>query len=78
MATKIKEKPICYKDDCFQNKCGAACELLTEYPSHPCPFYKTYEQVETDRMKAHKKLIDEGRFDLVRKYEYNPYRGGQW
>lgn len=71
-------KPICYKEDCFQNKCGRTCDLLTGYPSLPCPFYKTQEEVDIGRQKAHKKLADAGRFDLIQKFEYNPQRRGQW
>ena len=71
-------KPKCNRIDCFQNKCGARCELLNDYPSQPCPFFKTVEQCDNDRLKAHKKLMEEGKVDLVQKYEYNPQRRGQW
>lgn len=68
-------RPKCNRVDCFQNKCGARCELLTDYPSkQPCPFFKTMEEVEKGRMEAHKKLADEGKFDLIQKYEYNAQR----
>ena len=71
-------KPKCNRMDCFQYKCGARCELLTDYPSQPCPFYKTDAEVEIGRIEAHKKLVEEGRQDLIQYYEYNPYRRGQW
>ena len=71
-------KPKCTMADCFQNKCGVFCELLTENPSYPCPFYKTNAEVEIGRMEAHRKLVDAGRFDLIDQYEYNPQRRGQW
>ena len=68
-------RPKCNRVDCFQNKCGARCELLTDYPSiQPCPFFKTEAEVEKGRMEAHKKLADEGKFDLIQKYEYNAQR----
>ena len=71
-------KPKCYKIDCFQNKVGARCELLTDSPSQPCPFYKTEEQNEKDKEKAHQRLVAEGRTDLIEEYEHNPQRRGQW
>ena len=72
-------KPRCNREKCFQNKCGVYCELLTDYPSkQPCPFYKTQEQADNDRLVAHKKLASEGKWDLIQMYEYNPYRRGQW
>ena len=71
-------RPKCNNMKCFQNKDGRHCEILTDYPSQPCPFFKTEEQVEIDRQIAHKKLADEGKFDLIKKYEYNPQRRGQW
>jgi len=71
-------RPRCTKMDCFQNKCGRACELLNAPPSQPCPFYKTVEEVDRGRQEAHKKLADAGRFDLIQMYEYNPQRRGQW
>lgn len=75
----ISAKPRCNCTDCFQNPTGRACELLTDHPSkQPCPFFKTHEQADIDRQIAHKKLADEGKYDLIKKYEYNPYRRGQW
>ena len=75
MAKRLK----CNKSNCFQNKCGVRCELLTEPTSQqPCPFFKTEEEVEAGRVWAHRKLAREGKWDLIKKYEYNPYRRGQW
>lgn len=74
MATYIK----CPQSDCFQNRCGVRCDLLTGYPSYPCAFYKTEEQVERERIQAHNKLLKEGRVDLIQKYEYNPQRRNLW
>ena len=71
-------RPICNQINCFANKCGRYCDILTDNPSNPCPFYKTDEQVEEGRVQAHRKLVDDGAFDLIEKYEYNPYRRGQW
>ena len=68
-------KPRCNEMNCFANKCGVRCELLTAPPSvYPCPFFKTDTQLEIDRQKAHKKLADEGKYDLIKKYEYNALR----
>lgn len=71
-------RPRCNKMDCFMNKCGTRCELLTDYPSQPCPFFKTDAEVEKGRQEAHQKLVKEGKYDLIQMYEYNPYRRGQW
>lgn len=71
-------RPRCNRVDCFQNRCGRACELLRTYPRQPCPFYQTQEQVEEGRRKAHQKLVNKGRYDLIECYEYNPYRRGMW
>jgi len=72
-------KPKCDKIDCFQNKCGARCELLTEpIVGHECPFYKTDKEADFGRIMAHQRLAEMNRFDLIQKYEYNPQRRGQW
>lgn len=69
----------CYRENCFGNKCGVRCEILTEHSTErECPFFKTQEQVETERKQAHQHLIDIGRRDLIKKYEYNESRKGQW
>lgn len=61
-------------DDCFRAS-GSRCALLVQpIDKSECPFYKTYEQNKEDCMKAHQRLIDIGRIDLVQKYEYNPKR----
>lgn len=73
-----KPKPKCSEISCFQNKCASYCDLLTENPGWPCPFYKTEEEAERGRLEAHKKLVDMGRFDLINQFEYNPQRRGQW
>lgn len=71
-------KPRCNEKKCFQNKCGTVCELLTGHPStYPCPFFKTKEEVKIGRQEAHKKLADSGKWDLIRKYEYNPKRSSK-
>ena len=49
-------KPKCNRIDCFQNECGARCELLNDYPSQPCPFFKTEAEVEIGRIEAHQHL----------------------
>lgn len=71
-------RPRCNKSDCFQNWCGNCCELLTSYPSQPCPFYQTQEKVDAGRLRAHQRLIAINRRDLVDKYEYNKFRKGNW
>ena len=72
-------RPRCEQIDCFQNKCGARCELLDDQPStQPCPFFKTKAEAEEGRLKAHKRLVELGMTDLITKYEYNPLRRGQW
>ena len=70
MANLIK----CDNINCFANKCGARCDILVEKPSQPCSFFKTDEQVDKERMEAHKHLLDINRPDLIRKYEYNKER----
>ena len=69
MAIKAK----CERDDCFANKCGRACSVLTEgYPEDTCPFFKTREQYKEDRKAAHTILEEKGRYDLINEYENNP------
>ena len=72
MAVIIK----CPKSDCFQNFCGMGCKLLSSpmKKDHPCPFYKTQEEVDFGRRKAHKHLEYIERYDLIETYEYNPER----
>ena len=69
--SNIKGK--CARIDCFANKCGAACVILTEgyEKDSECPFYKTVEQYEQDRKDAHDILVEKGRYDLINTYEYN-------
>ena len=64
----------CDKIDCFANICHSACSCLSEKPSDPCPFFKTDDEVMEGRAAAHKHLLEAGREDLIRKYEYNPER----
>lgn len=64
----------CEKIDCFANICHSACSCLSEKPSDPCPFFKTEDEVMEGRAAAHKHLLEAGREDLIRKYEYNPER----
>ena len=71
-------RPICRQDDCFQNKCGVLCELLTSPPSQPCPFYKTVAEAEIGRAEAHRHLVEIGRQDLIEQYEHNKDRRRQW
>lgn len=75
---KINMKIVCNKSDCFQNNSCQKCKLLTEVPHGECPFYKTQMRVDRERLEAHQKLADKGRYDLIQKYEYNRYREGQW
>lgn len=65
--------PKCYMNNCFANKDGECC-VLVDYPStDPCSFFKTRKQVDAGREDAHKKLVKDGRWDLIKKYEYNRY-----
>ena len=66
--------PKCSQSDCFGNKCGVRCNVLTSNPSNPCPFYKTNVEVEIGRQEAHQHLKDIDRYDLIEKYEFNPGR----
>lgn len=67
----------CGRRTCFQNDCKV-CKLLIDDPSQPCPFYKTAEQAEKDKKRAHDRLVKLIRFDLIEKYENNRYRKGAW
>lgn len=61
--------------DCFANVCGIHCRILSEQVSEvDCPFYKTEEQVDNERMEAHERLMSLERYDLIEKYEYNSNR----
>lgn len=72
-------KNDCYRSNCFQNYCGLKCQLLTEaITDRDCPFFKTHLEMETERKKAHVKLVEKGRDDLIAQYEYNPFRVGYW
>ena len=63
-----------YHNDCFMAM-GSHCKLLTEQiEGTDCPFYKTQDEVDDGRLKAHQHLLDIGRKDLVTKYEYNTHR----
>ena len=73
-----EKKVICTNKECFANKCGAICDILVDYVRQPCPFFKTKQENEEDKMIAHNRLYDMGREDLILKYEYNPQRKGQW
>jgi hypothetical protein len=65
----------CLKPDCFANKCGTMCSILTEsIKRKACPFYKTQEQYEADKKTAHDRLEEMGRYDLIDQYELNPKR----
>lgn len=74
----MAKKVICTETECFANKCGVFCDILTEYVKHPCPFYKTREQNEEDQIAAHNRLLKLGRKDLINKFEYNAQRGDEW
>ena len=63
-----------YHEDCFQ-AVGTHCKLLTEQIEKiDCPFYKTQDEVDKGRREAHQRLKENGRMDLIEKYEYNPKR----
>lgn len=66
---------ICYRKDCFQNVCGVSCQLLTgQITGHPCPFYKTDQQVLEERRKALERLEEKDMHGLIESYIFNPER----
>lgn len=70
-------KPRCSEITCFQYNEGK-CELLNKRIKGDCPFNQTKQAVNEGRRKAHQKLVNEGRFDLIEIYERNDQRGEQW
>lgn len=65
----------CSEYTCFQNSGGCRCNLLNEeYRNGKCPFKKTDQEVDNERMLAHKSLLDRELYELIQKYEYNPQR----
>lgn len=72
------QRTICSVSGCFMNENGTYCNLLAEALDHPCPFYKTKNEVDEGRQEAHRHLVDIERFDLIRKYEYNTSKERAW
>lgn len=67
--------PKCNRIDCFGNKCGCRCDILTEqHDTENCKFFKTDVELDQGRANAHKRLKLLHREDLIKKYEYNPLR----
>lgn len=67
---KCREK----KTDCFGNNGSNRCMVVCKKVEGKCPFYQTKEQVEAGRQKAHRRLVDLGRDDLIEKFEHNSLR----
>ena len=69
----------CNQAQCFANRCGTLCSALNKpYFDKPCPFFKTIEQNEADKRRAHDRLEKIGASNLINKYEYNDSRAGSW
>lgn len=66
---------VCQQDkvDCFAfgiyGKCKACRETVFD---KPCPFYKTYAQVRTEREATMTRLQGLKRYDLIEKYLQQP------
>ena len=73
---EVIRMPRCNKTECFGNDGVKRCIILTDTtrPDLPCPFFKTGDQYEEDKARAHDRLIMNGRFDLIKKFENNPQR----
>ena len=61
-------------DDCHMNVMGKCRLLSNQIRKKDCPFYRTQEDVDEGRAKAHQYLKENGRIDLIEKFEYNPDR----
>lgn len=61
-------------DDCFARTLGHCAVLSRGYANGDCPFYQTREEVEEGRRKAHERLEELNRHDLINKLERNPTR----
>ncbi len=46
------------------------CTVLenNDFGGKPCPFFKTREQADADYEAAYRRLVEQGRFDLIQKY----------
>ena len=66
----------CVKTECFASDGVQKCKILVSptRPDKPCPFFKTCDQYEADKARAHGKLVAMGRDDLIKKFEMNPQR----
>lgn len=65
----LPDSPPCADTDCFacrENKC---CILTdTDFGNRKCPFQKTWNQLVREQRTGLKKMIVEGRHDLLKKY----------
>ena len=60
----------CEKSDCFCWHYGGCTGLRNaKFRHNDCPFYKTREQSWRETERAYRKLVEEGRFDLIEKYK---------
>jgi len=50
-----KESPSCQRKECFGNENGR-CRVLTANYKHPCPFFKTREQIAEEKEKTKERL----------------------
>ena len=63
----------CRKSDCFGNFCGTYCRVLSKpIVGKACPFYKTIEENENDRIEAMDRLVAIGCESLMGKYAIVP------
>lgn len=53
--------------DCFAYNNGCSALRVTKCPKN-CKFYKTHDQIKQERQKAHNRLMELGRLDLIDKY----------
>ena len=61
----------CQRYTCFGCK-GGTCKVLREtITGKPCPFYKTAEQLESERNEVLERLEAAGRTDLIKAYAAN-------
>ena len=67
----MSDKCVWRHPDCFAHGLYQHCNVLsdTTFKHRDCPFYKTVEQCDQERIQALQRLYDIGRPDLVVKYE---------
>ena len=58
-------------EDCFAYNNGCSALRVTKCPKN-CKFYKTHQQLKSERQKAYNRLESLGRLDLIDKYQVQP------